>query len=444
MPDKKIFCSSPWLHIKIGYGGQYVPCRWQHKWDPAIDNMNLKDTSIVEFFNSDRMNDFRHRILGPEPLTECTSCNYEDSLGKVSGRVKQLFRSKLDNPDSFDQSYPQSPHYDMFKYSEDNNGQSDSYPYDLQINLSDTCNSACIMCAPRLSSRLFQDYKKLSKISPVFSYGQPEKCWADDPILLANFIKYLKELPSIDYLHLLGGETLYLDSFYTICDSLIDAGLSEKIFLGTTTNLTIYSERLEDIIPKFGKFHIGLSIESVNHLNNYIRYPSEINSALGILDKFLKLRERLPDKIHLSLRITPNIFSIFYIDEVIQYMCDHNITGESCNILHNPACLRMELLPDNLRLAIIGKLNRVIDKNSLESFNAVDARNPDLVRQVIASVAYTYVDLMENMVYPEDGEQLRYDLITFLNGFESLRNNSILDYAPEYETFLTAYGYTHK
>ena len=273
MPDKKIFCSSPWLHIKIGYGGQYVPCRWQHKWDPAIDNMNLKDTSIVEFFNSDRMNDFRHRILGPEPLTECTSCNYEDSLGKVSGRVKQLFRSKLDNPDSFDQSYPQSPHYDMFKYSEDNNGQSDSYPYDLQINLSDTCNSACIMCAPRLSSRLFQDYKKLSKISPVFSYGQPEKCWADDPILLANFIKYLKELPSIDYLHLLGGETLYLDSFYTICDSLIDAGLSEKIFLGTTTNLTIYSERLEDIIPKFGKFHIGGLSPRTWTLNSRARSP---------------------------------------------------------------------------------------------------------------------------------------------------------------------------
>jgi len=254
----------------------------------------------------------------------------------------------------------------------------------------------------------------------------------------------LKKLPSIDYLHLLGGETLYLEGFYRICEALIDAGMSEKIFLGTTTNLTLYSDRLENIVTKFSKFHIGLSIESVNPLNDYIRYPSEITSSLKILDKFLALRDRFPERIHLSLRITPNIFSIFYIDELIQYMCDHSITGESCDILVNPACLRIELMPDNLRIRTIEKLKRVVEKNSLTRVRVVDARNPDLIMPVVASVAFAYIDFLENMTAPAGSDKHRSDLVTFLRGFESIRYNSILDYAPDYKDFLTEYGYTHE
>lgn len=443
MPDKKIFCSSPWIHIKVGYVGRYWPCRWQSTLDPAKDNMNMRDTSLLEFFNSNRMNTFRADLLSDQPLSECSSCNYEDSFGKVSGRARQLFRNNI-SVESFDSDYEQSLDRPMFEYSRINSGHSLAYPRDLQVNLSNTCNSACIMCAPWISTRLAQDYKKLSKISPAL-FVSPDKinCWADDPVLVDKFIHDLKELPSIDYLHLLGGETLYLESFYTICEALIEAGLSEKISLGTTTNLTVYSDRLENIIPKFNSFHIGLSIESVNHLNDYIRYPSEINSVLAIMNRFLKLRDKFPS-IHLTLRITPNIFSIFYLDEVIQFMCDNNITGESCNILKYPPCLRIELIPDEIRVVVIDKIRKVIERNSLVPEKVVDARNPNLIKQVISSVAFSYVDVLENMSFPVDGEQCRHDLVTFLSGFESIRNNSILDYAPEYESFLTTYGYKHK
>lgn len=427
----------------MGYSGRYIPCRWQSAVDPAVESMNMKTSGIVDFFNSDRMNQFRSDILANRPLKECSSCAYEDSFGKVSGRARQLYRSNI-STETFEQDYAVSHHRPMFEYSQANAGGTMSHPYDLQINLSNTCNSACIMCDPMTSSRLNQDYIKLAKMSaPMFYYPKQFKCWADDPVLVEKFIQDLKELPRIDYLHLLGGETLYLDSFYRICDALIDAGMSEKIFLGTTTNLTLYTERLENIVTKFSRFHIGLSIESVNSLNDYIRYPSHIKGVLENLDKFLELRRKFPEKIHLSLRITPNIFSIFYIDEVIQYMCDHDITGESCDILVNPACLRIELMPDNLRLIAIEKLKSVVEKNSLTRTKVVDARNPELVRAVISTVAFSYVDFLENMTVTESEEKHRFDLVTYLSGFESIRNNSILDYAPEYKTFLTKYGYKY-
>ena len=441
MINKKIFCSSPWLHIKLDYDGRFVPCRWQGSIDPNIETQYLHSVSILEFYNSSRMNQFRSNLIVGNELSECSSCKYEDSFDKVSGRVKQLFRSNI-AIESFDQDFSISHHADLFNYSAANNGQTGHYPYDLQINLSNVCNNACIMCSPHFSTRLFSDYQKLSTISPSL-FKQPKKmdCWADDPALVEKFIRDIKELPYIDYVHLLGGETLFLESFYTICDALIESGLAENIFLGTTTNLSVYSERIENIVTKFSKFHIGLSIESVTPLNDYIRYRSEINNVLENLSKYLSLREKSPEKIHLSLRITPNIFSIFYIDEIIQYMCDNDISGESCNILIRPECLRMELMPDDLRLLTIEKLKAVIKKNELSRAKVVNIRDPNLTREVISTIAFTYVDFLENLIPPLDSEKQRHDLVTFLHGFESIRGNSILDYAPEYETFLRAYGY---
>ena len=442
MLDKNVFCSSPWLHIRIGYDGTFFPCRWGDRklYREDVECLkNIKDTSIVEYVNSQQMKNIRNELLTGIKPTGCHSCYYEESFGKMSGRTKQLYRSKLNDTFNFEDS----PHYKIFEYSQQNSGLTNVLPIDLQIDIENTCNSACIMCHPNLSSRLKSDYFKLHQIDPnVFSQPIEFKCWAADPVLLQKFINELKEFPSIEYVHLLGGETLYVESFYTICEALIEADLAKNIILGTTTNGTVYSKRLEKIIPEFKGFHLGLSIESVNPLNDYIRYPSDIRKVKEIFAKFISLKNKF-GSLHLELRITPNIFSIFYLDEMIQYMCDNDITAESCNILRTPSCLRMELLPEYLRIEALTKLKAVVLKNSLVRVpQNPDTRHPDLTRDIISNVAYGYIDFLEGMSPPGDVESERVKLVKFLKGFESLRGNTILDYAPEYADFLNAYGYS--
>lgn len=372
----------------------------------------------------------------------CSGCYYQDSFGKTSGRKKQLYRSKLDNTDTFDNDFVHSPHYDRFSFSQDNNGTTNSMPFDFQIDLENTCNSACIMCRPLASSKLATDYVKLHKIEPTIFESPPKfDCWASDPVLVKKFVDELKQIPHVDYIHLLGGETLYVESFYTICEALIEADMAKDIIVGTTTNGTVYTPRLEKIISEFRGFHLGLSIESVNPINDYIRYPSDIKAVLNNFDNFIELRNRF-SSLHLTLRITPNIFTILYLDEVVQYMIDNNITAESCNILSNPPVLRIELLPDDLRLLAIEKLTTVAKKNNLVEVGAViDTRNTELVTEVISNVVFQYISFLESMVAPDDVESERHQLIKFLKAFETLRDNSILDYAPEYADFLKQYGY---
>jgi peroxiredoxin len=122
-------------------------------------------------------------------------------------------------------------------------------------------------------------------------------------------------------------------------------------------------------------------------------------------------------------------------------MIEKNITAESCDILVEPECLKMELLPEDIRNEIISKFDILINKYQLSKTHLVNERRTDLIDKVIANTIIDYRNFIKKYQPPEDIEQQRYNLIEWLKSFEQLRNNSILDYAPRYEKFLRHYGY---
>jgi sulfatase maturation enzyme AslB (radical SAM superfamily) len=434
---KDTFCSSPWFHIRLTYNGDFIPCRWSAQ---TKTKHNLRNTNILQFYNSEQMRSLRTKLLNGEQPTECSTCYYEDSFNKLNGRQRQLLKSAI-NVNDFDRTIRSSPHYNLFVESNNNQGQSSYHPVDLQIDLGNLCNSSCIMCYPVASSRLTADYQKLNLVdSRLFPKPNNFTSWTRDPEMVNQFVNELSTFPSIRYIHFLGGETLYDESFYTICERLIEAGLSKNIIVGTTTNGTIYNQRLERIINEFAEFHLGISIESVTKLNDYIRYPSSIGEVLGNIDKFLALRNQA-SQLKLQLRITPNIFSISEIDQVFRYMIEKNITAESCNILQDPPHLKMELMPWDIRDTIQSKLKELIKEYDLTKSGIKNVRRSDLISKSIADLIVDYSTFIETYTVPDDCEELRKDLVQFLKAFESIRGNSILDYAPDYEKFLRSYGY---
>jgi sulfatase maturation enzyme AslB (radical SAM superfamily) len=439
---KTTFCSSPWFHFRITPAGYYIPCRWMSEWRPGDgqSDYNISDTSIAEFMNSPTMCAFRTQQLSGDSSPECQGCYYEDQHNKVSGRQKQLLKSAV-TVDNFTKTFVSSPHWSNFNYSHKNSGQTNRAPVDIQIDLGNTCNSSCIMCNPTYSSRLAVEYPKLTAIAPdIFPIYAPVTNWSDNDALVDKFVNDLLAIDGIKYLHFLGGETLYLKSFYKICNALVAAGVSKDIIVGITTNGTIYSDELADIIKEFKQFHLGVSIETFDSLNDYIRYPSKIGEVKHNLDRFLALRDIT--SIQITLRITPSIYTIYRLDQVFEYMLANRVIAESCNILSDPTCLRIELLPDNLRKTAIAKLDQVIQRHGLvPNETIVNRRREDLVRPVISNLIFEYKQLLEAIQVPLDSEQERKNLVKFTKAFEQLHHNNILEHLPEYEEFLRSYGY---
>jgi pyruvate-formate lyase-activating enzyme len=429
---KDSFCSSPWFHIRLTYDGSYDVCRWSKN---GATNFNIRTTSLMQFYNSDAMRQLRLDMLAGNKPAVCEPCYYQDSFGKLSGRVRQLNKSAITLTE-FPLSFRSSPHLEMFEHSNDHAGASDHFPTDLQIDLGNTCNSACIMCDPTASSRLVADYKKLSKLdSRLFAEPRPYQSWTEDPAVVDRFVQELQTFPYLRYIHFLGGETLYNQAFYDICEHLDGTDL----IVGTTTNGTIYDDRIEQLIPRFKEFHLGISIESVTALNDYVRYPGPTDQILANILKFVALRDRNPG-LKLELRITPNLFTISELDQVFEFMIKHDIIAESCNILHQPRCLRMELMPEDIRQETIAKLQVVVDR--LGQYEPqVNTRRSDLSQQIIAQLANEYLDFIKTYQLPADVAESQKELVSFLKSFETIRNNTILDYAPRYTDFLRSIGY---
>ena len=193
------------------------------------------------------------------------------------------------------------------------------------------------------------------------------------------------------------------------------------------------------MIKEFKEFHLGISIETVTPLNNYIRYPGNIDQILANIDQFLALRDQA--KLAISLRITPNIFTVYELDQLFEYMIKHQVIAESCNILSSPECLRIELLSHDLRQIVVGKLDSIIEKYNLQKTAVGNIRRTDLVPDVIANLVVDYRNFVATYRKPGDADVHRTHLIKFLQAFEKSRGNSILDYAPDYEKFLRHYGY---
>jgi hypothetical protein len=433
----KTFCSSPWFHARLTYDGSFEACRWAN--DPQRIN-KFPNTTLLEYYNSDQMKSIRKDLLAGRSLEMCSNCHYEESFNKINGRLRQLNKSAID-ADNFDLSLRSSPHYENFLYSYENEGLANLSPVDLQIELGNVCNSACIMCTPEASSKLTSDYIKLNEKNPTL-FAQPKQytAWNRDPASLQKFIDELVDIPNLRYIHFLGGETLYEESFYTICEHLIEKNIAKNIIIGTTTNGTIYNKRIEKFVKNFKQFHLGISIESVGKLNDYIRWPSQIQNVLENVDSFLQLRKSNPE-LYISLRITPNIFTISAIDELFAYMIENQVIAESCNILSKPECLRMELLPDDIRSLVKEKLFNLIKKYNLKKENIINVRRSDQISQVTANTVLDYYNFICEYEQPQDMEKLRYELVSFIKTFESIRDNSILDYVPIYEKFLRNYGY---
>ena len=440
---KDNFCSSPWLHIRVAPDGHFWPCRWA--WDGISEDekFHVRDFTIQEFFQqSTLMQGIRIQMLNGERPDMCKVCHQESSMGKVSGRQRQLLKSGIIEKD-FNKSFCSTKHFIDFKHSYQSNGHTLRYPTDLQIDLGNTCNSSCIMCRPMWSSKVQNDHAKLNKVEPdIFPIPDKFRNWTQDQESVEHFVSGLEQIgPDLKYVHFLGGETLYMQAFWDITERMAEIGFPNTT-VGTTTNCTIYDPRIEQLVKKFKTINLGLSIESITPLNNYVRYPADIDTVMSNIEKYIALREN--HNLHLSLRITPNVLSIYHMDQLLDWMIENNIMAESCNILSDPAELRTELLPVDLRTTVLQKLNGVVNRHGLQksSTPVINRRRQENNMQVINDIVFEYIDFIENYQEPDNIIKCRKNLVKYLTAYENMRGNNILEYLPEYEKFLRSHGYS--
>ena len=421
MTLKDSFCPSPWFHMRITNNGGMTYCRWA---DKSLAEVNIRDVDPVEFFQQ-HMSTVRTAMLDGEPVAGCDVCYQMECHNKVSGRQKQLLKIGV-RLEQFEKTLASSPWVSEFASKEFT-----QLPQDWQIDLGNYCNGACVFCHPSASSRLASEWRRIGLIKQM-----PASNWTDDPVLVSRFVAMLEASPHIQYLHFIGGETLITPAFKTILEALVQAGLNKTATIGFTTNLITWDQDVVDLLTQFAGVNLGMSVESFETINDYVRWPATLPKIYETLDQWYVVAKQ--HQWLLQFRTTPTVLTIDSLLSVYQYAWSRGIAIESCNFLNKPEFMRPSVLPVEHRQQIISSMESWIAERDSASAAIVNIRDPNLAQQQIVQDLQSYVNYLKN----EPDESFRLpDLIAFLKRIESSRGNSVVTYLPQYEDLFRSLGY---
>ena len=198
----------------------------------------------------------------------------------------------------------------------------------LKLNTSFTCNATCVSCNPSASSAWYQLDAKIQNIIPIKKY---------------KFIDLDQVNQKIDFsklktLSLLGGEPLYEKKNFDLLEHMLNLG-NNTVFLSIVTNgSVVLTSRQKKILSQFKNLNFSLSIDGIDRVFEYLRFPLKWN----LLQENLQFFREVTDNI--SANYTLSNLNIMYHNQTTAWFTQNNIPFAN-NPIYTPAWLQPRTLP---------------------------------------------------------------------------------------------------
>ena len=429
MSNKDIFCSVPWTNTHIYWDGSYGAC-CSENCQPHDDRTkyNLANMQVIEWYNSQPMQQVRQQITSTAKLPMCDDCYVEESHGHESRRIRENFKTVVFTKQAFDRSYAQSPYYPDFEQPSDRRR-----PIDWHVDLGNECNLACKMCEPKASSKISSLYQKWNLIP-----ASANRNWTLDPVSWQNFLASIESVPDLNRLHFMGGEPLLNKQFPVLLDHLINCGRTD-ISISFVTNGTILNLELIDRLRQFRTCNIEVSIESVQANNHYIRQAADTEQVWKNINWLLTQQT---DRFSVILRTVPQLFNVNNYDQLIRYAYDHRVAIQS-NPLVQPSYLSISVLPWELRQRLLPQyqdLKNYLRERTSDLTTISVGRDTSHIELMLIREIDTIMSML-SAPEPRNVEQLRQELISWMIRWDREFALNAVDFYPEFAEFFIQYGY---
>ena len=439
MPKHNVFCNVPWTNVHVYHDGSLgICCAESHKlYDENNDQFNLKNMTLSDWYNQTPVTTFRKDMFGENPISQCSTCAYREGLGFLSRRQRANYQTVIfTDKKHFDKSYQQSTGYKTFEASRVT-GETLHTPYEWHLDFGNECNLACKMCRPTESSKIGAQYRQWKLIpadSNIFSN------WSDNDEAWKNLVRSFDETRNLIKLHIMGGEPLMSKRFMEFIDYIISTGKHKDLELGFVTNATLITQAHIDKFKQFKTCNIEISLEAFDETNDYIRQGSDIKSLMKNVELLLYNRT---DRLKLVMRSVPQSLNATTYLNYIKWCYDNQVSVDSL-ALKNPAYLQVCILPKEIKERLVPKYTELLNfftNIRTETFTTIVAgRNDAKIVQILEQEVNGMLGLL-TAPEPNNVEELRYELISWLQRWDKVYNLNALDYYPEYTEFLKQYGY---
>ncbi len=265
----------------------------------------------------------RNKMLLDERPDSCAKCWKLEDQGIKSDRILKneslAFYLDLDLQTLFDDCV--QGRYDQIQY---------------KIDTSNVCNSTCITCNS-YSSSAWADLERKNNVVP-------KKYWVKKPADVDNQINYA----TAKLMLFRGGEPLLSGTNFYILEQLIKYNNTD-CFIGFCTNGSIMlNDYQKKLISQFKKVNFCFSIDGVDKVFEYLRYPLKWNDILKNIDYCKN------NNIEVSVSYTVSNLNVLYYDQTINWFEQNQIVWLT-NLVYEPLHFRAETLPRNIKNYIIQK-----------------------------------------------------------------------------------------
>lgn len=362
----RFLCNLPWDHLSVHpHSTCSVCCEAKHddgSPGDAISYINgkskrysVKTDSIFDIINSDHYKKIRKEMLQGKVPRACEGCWKTEQAGGQSKRLRDSCRD-IDYESLTEEDGSIKP--DLFT---------------VELRLGNYCNLKCRTCNAESSTSWISDYRKLKNVvdlpsgyddlikSDVTNYD-----WVDDPNFYDDLIK---NAPNIKSFFISGGEPFLVPKHFYLLERLINENRTD-IEISYHTNLNYDISKLQDsleILKKFDKVTLNLSIDDVGKRNSYIRAGSNWELMVKNLHIFYK---EYPFKYNITQ--TFNAYNFFYAEELEMFLLNEGLDIPIFpNHVHAPAYLSPNVYSKQLRQ---NKLDSIKDKISKNLYNDLYGR----------------------------------------------------------------------
>jgi sulfatase maturation enzyme AslB (radical SAM superfamily) len=389
--------------------------------------------TIAEWFDSEPMRQARLSMFSSTKNSICARCYHEEMHSGTSRRHKCNQKSIIFTKSAFNESYEQSPGWEKFQSSLNNNGAYDGLPIDLHIDLGNYCNLACKMCEPRASSTFASQLVKWGVDSAKQYVGTD---WTRNEATWNRVLAELAGIKKLHNVHFMGGETLITSRFNDFVDYMIDCGRTDLHF-SFVTNGTVYDEKLIEKLKKFQRVGIEVSIESLTKHNQYQRQGTDTDVVLSNIERYLSHCNN--SNITLTIRPAISALTIGSYYTLLEYAHEKKLVVKSL-IVAQPEFLNPSVLPDHVKEVYKQRYIELKKQLMLDQLNFqydYNESDPNQYARIIAS----QIDQCISLLDATGTYDLFTDLVRHCRRWDSVYGYNAIDLYPELADEFKKHGY---
>jgi MoaA/NifB/PqqE/SkfB family radical SAM enzyme len=358
----KTWCIHPFTQLATITDGRIVPCCIAKPYK----NVNLNDMTVKEIWNHSDILSLRQKLLNGEEVDNCRVC-YDDELHGISTHRIQS-NSNFEKLYGISEKDFTSPELDITNLVA------------LDLRLGNTCNLKCIMCRPQESHKWFDDVVAMRKINlpPVvsadmddkFNYNRNDYNWINKKVFWDNIDEIL---PNIKEFIFGGGEPFMLKEVKKLLNKAIELDTAKNLSIRFHTNGTYMHPKDFEILKHFKRIQLMFSVDGVNEINHFLRYPAQWDSIIEIIEE----NEKYGPNIESSMLCSLTSVSAFYLDQLYDFVDSKKwnklpLKNLYLGRVHDPSYLNPQTLDTRRKKIIEDKFNRLMKdyplvKSTLES-----------------------------------------------------------------------------